>query len=520
MPVLLRLARVSTLFIALILVTFVWSPWTLQAQNAEPTGTLVIAQPTDLLYTDPNVAKASQDSNYHMAVFDRLVDRGPDGKIVPLVAESWENPAPTEWIFHIRSGIEFHNGEVLDAHAVTASLDRVTTPMKDFTTVYPDYQGLESWEALDDYTVKIITNEPDPLFLGRFVRFFITPPAYIAEVGNEGFEENPVGSGPFIFVSRVKDSYIRLRANPDYWRGTPRVAEVEFRIIPDSATAVQALKAGEVDIVQSLPADQFDVLNAGRNTKALSVPSARVPFVWLYPSSPQDGEPLVDQRVRQALNLGVNIDNIITYVLQGQATRVSTIVPPMVFAYDESLEPYPYDPERAMELLAEAGYPDGFDVVFEVPSSGITAKPVEVGEAIAADLLKIGVRATVRPRELASWFTAKVEGLGAPLMLWSWGGGDNFDPQTYFHGVFHPNSRYTLDTDPEIIALIDQASSTTDQEERERLLTEAQRVVKERALAIFLYAPNDLYGVDRNLVWQPRSDERIVVWDAYFENQD
>lgn len=125
-----------------------------QAQQDRPTmtGKLVIAQPTDLLYTDPNVAKASQDSNYHMAVFDYLVDRGPDGNIVPMVAESWENPSPNEWIFHIREGITFHNGEVLDAHAVTASLDRVTTPMKDFTTVYPDYQGLESWEALDDYT--------------------------------------------------------------------------------------------------------------------------------------------------------------------------------------------------------------------------------------------------------------------------------------------------------------------------------------------------------------------------------
>ena len=490
------------------------------AQSERPTltGKLVIAQPTDLLYTDPNVAKASQDSNYHMAVFDSLVDRGPDGKIIPMVAESWENPTPTEWIFHIRHGITFHNGEVLDAHAVAATLDRVTTPMKDFTTVYPDYQGLASWKATDDYTVQIVTKAPDPLFLGRFIRFFVTPPKYIAEVGNEGFEQHPIGSGPFEFVDRVKDSYIKLKANPDYWRGAPGVSELEFRIIPDSSTAVQALKAGEVDIVQNLPADQFAILNASPGTKALGVPSARVPFVWLYPSSPQEGaEPLKDERVRQALNYAVNVDNIIKYVLQGQATRVSTIVPPMAFAYDTSLDPYPYDPDKAKELLSEAGYPDGFDTVFEVPSAGITSKPVEVGEAIAADLAKVGIRATVQPRELASWFTAKVEGKGAPLMLWSWGGGDYFDPQTYFQGVYHPSSRYTLDTDQEIIDLVDQASGITDQEKRAEILKKAQQVVKDRALAIFLYDPNDLYGVDANLVWQPRSDERIVVWDAYFK---
>jgi peptide/nickel transport system substrate-binding protein len=294
------------------------------------------------------------------------------------------------------------------------------------------------------------------------------------------------------------------------------VAELEFRIIPETSTAVQALKAGEVDIVQSLPADQFDILNASPNTAAISVPSARVPFVWLYPSSPQDAGILQDVRIRQALNYAVNVDNIITYVLQGQATRVSTILPPMVFAYDTSLEPYPYDPERARALLAEAGYPDGFDIIVEVPSAGITSKPVEVGEAIAADLRLVGINAEVRPRELASWFTAKAEGEGAPLMLWSWGGGDNFDPQTYFNGVFHPSSRYTLDTDQRIVDLIDQASGITDQAERARILTEAQQVVKDSALAIFLYAPNDLYGIDANLVWQPRSDERIVVWDAYF----
>lgn len=509
--------RSTRLIRPLLLLASLALTWAFAQDRPTLTGTLVIAQPTDLLYTDPNVGKASQDSNYHMAVFDALVDRDLSGQVVPLIAESWENPSPLEWIFHIRRGVTFHNGEVLDAHSVTASFDRVTTPMKDFTTVYPDYQGLVSWEALDDYTVKVTTKAPDPLFLGRLIRFFITPPKYIAEVGNDGFEAHPIGSGPFKFVDRRRDSYIKLEANPDYWRGTPGVSALEFRIIPDTATAVQALKAGEVDIVQTLPADQFDILNAGATTAAVSVPSARVPFVWLYPSSPHGGEVLQDVRVRQALNYAVNVENIITYVLQGQAQRVSTIVPPMVFAYDAALDPYPYDPDMAKKLLAEAGYPDGFDIIFEVPAAGITSKPVEVGEAIAADLARVGIRASVQPREFASWFTAKVEGDGAPMMLWSWGGGDNFDPQTYFSGVFHPSSRYTLDTDQRIIDLVDQASGTTDMEARTRILQEAQQVVKDTALALFLYAPNDLYGIDANLVWSPRSDERIVVWDAYFK---
>jgi peptide/nickel transport system substrate-binding protein len=189
----------------------------------------------------------------------------------------------------------------------------------------------------------------------------------------------------------------------------------------------------------------------------------------------------------------------------------------MTFAYSSKVTPYPYDPEKAKQLLTEAGYPNGFDVLFEVPSAGLTSKPVEVGEAIAADLAKIGVRAKVVPREFASWFQAKVEKKGAPLMLWSWGGGDYFDPDVYLRGVFHPSSRYTLDTTPKIVELIDQSAATTDQAKRAEIFEEAQAVVKDEALAIFLYDPNDLYGVNKKLNWKPRSDERIVVWDAYFE---
>ena len=120
-------------------------------------------------------------------------------------------------------------------------------------------------------------------------------------------------------------------------------------------------------------------------------------------------------------------------------------------------------------------------------------------------------------REFASWFQAKVEKKGAPLMLWSWGGGDYFDPDVYLRGVFHPSSRYTLDTTPKIVELIDQSAATTDQAKRAEIFEEAQAVVKDEALAIFLYDPNDLYGVNKKLNWKPRSDERIVVWDAYFE---
>lgn len=485
------------------------------AQN----DTIVIAQPTDLLYADPNVAKSSTDSSYHMAIWDALVTRDASGNLEPMLAESWENPTPREWIFHLRHDVSFTNGEPLNAHSVVATINRVTTPMKDFTVVYQDYTGFETWEAIDDFTVRIVTKAPDPIFLGRLVRMFITPPQYIAEVGDEHFESNPIGSGPYKFVERVVGSHIFLEANEDYWRGAPKVKNVEFRIIPDEATRVQALRAGDVDIIAGLAPDQFDILNAGQNTKAIGVPSARVPFIWLFPSSPQGGDELHDRRVRQALNYAVNWDAIIEFILAGQATRIATQVPIQTFAYHNELEPYPYEPDRARELLAEAGLSDGFELTMEVPQAGLTPKPVEVGEAIAADLAKIGVQVTVVPREFTAWFQDKTEHRGAPMMLWSWGGGDYFDPEPYLYNMYHPEStRYVLDTDESIWSLIDLTRQTTDQTYREEVYRQIQEVVKEEAFMIFMYNPNDLYGVDKNLVWQPRADERIVVWDAYYEN--
>lgn len=503
--------RLTKLLTALLLAIVLSS---VAAQN----DTIVVAQPTDLLYADPNVAKSSTDSSYHMAIWDALVSRDAQGVLQPMLAESWENPTPTEWIFHLRHDVRFTNGEPLNAHSVIATIERVMTPMKDFKVVYQDYTGFASWEALDDYTVKITTKAPDPIFLGRLIRMFITPPDYIAQVGNDGFEENPIGSGPYKFVKRVKGNYIRLEANPDYWQGAPKVRYLEFRIIPDEATRIQALKAGDVDIVSGLSPDQFDILNRGQNTKALEVPSARVPFIWLYPSSPQGGHELADVRVRQALNYAVNVDAIIQYVLAGHATRIATQVPILTFAYDKDLQPYSYDPEKAKALLAEAGYPDGFALTMEVPQAGLTPKPVEVGEAIAADLAKVGVRVTVTPREFTSWFKDKTEHRGAPMMLWSWGGGDYFDPEPYIYNMYHPEStRYVLDTSEDIWKLVDETRHTTDQEFRKEVYQQIQSVVKDEAWMIFLYNPNDLYGVDKKLVWQPRADERIIVWNAYYE---
>ena len=479
-----------------------------------PTGSLTIAVPQDFLYLDPNVAKYSSDAMFHAQVFDALVALDADMRAKPSVAESITSIDPNTWQFKLRPGIKFTDGEPLDAAAVKYTVDRVKRQINpDYPQPHPDYANIDHADVVDALTVNIVTKTPDPLLLGRLVRMYIVPPQYVQQVGDDKFGQEPVGSGPYKFVKRIKDQEVDLTANLDYWQGPPAIKDVTLKIIPDSTTALEALKTGEVDIVSGLSPDDFTALGSDSCCRAVSTTGVRSPFIWIYPDSPQGGgDPLADVRVRQALNYAVNKADIVKYILGGQAVQTTTVPSPTSFGYDPSLNPYPYDPAKAKQLLADAGYANGFTVNFEAPNvSGIIAvKPVDVAQAIVSDLAKVGITANLKTMEFGTYVDEKNAKKVPPLFLWSWAAADYVDVDPYLRGTLYSQSRYSLTNDPHLDQLLDAGVASVDPQQRLAPLAAEQEYVYQQAFFIFLYTQNDLYGVSKKVATFPVNGDEIV----------
>jgi len=478
-----------------------------EAKGPKATGGLVIAQSSEYHEINPHRELWSDDSSFHFAIFDSLIERDDTMRLVPVLAESYKNTGPREWTFTLRPGVKFHNGEPLTAETIRWNVqDGLRTDIKRDVT----WQAFERVDVIDSHTFKLITRQPDPVLPQRLVRFFILPQRYYEQVGEQGFISKPVGSGPYRFVERVADSYAKLEAFDDYWGPNASLRNVVFRIVPDQATRLSALQAGEVDLIAPLAPDQVKTVNQSPVAKVASVTSDRIAYAQFWPESPQGGKELRDKRVRQAINYAVNMDNIVKFVLGGLSTRIPTILPATTFAYDPSLKPYPYDPDKARGLLREAGYPNGFSINMEVPANFILPATVEVCQAMVGDLAKVGIKANLKAVELGTLVKMRGDKQIAPIFFWSWGT-DFLDPEPFVRGILHTKSLYTFYGKAEWDQTIDTAARTQNPSQRAEMYKKLQREIYDDPPYIFLYSIFNIYGVRRNIQMTPRTDERIIV---------
>lgn len=479
------------------------------AVAAAPSGKVVIARSGDINQMDPHITFWFSDGGFHLTLFDALVHRDNDLSLKPGLAESWRNQAPTEWVFTLRSGVAFHNGEPFDASAVKSNIDDTMKRQKD-----PMFGTLSGAEVVNERTVKITTKAADPLLPARLTNLVMYAPKYFAQVGPEEFAKKPIGTGAFKFVERVKDSHVKLEANTTYWRGSPKIKELIWRVIPEASTRLSALRAGEVDVISGLPNESADTVNKTQGLKAIGAPSTRPQFVMMFPGSPEaGGQAIKDVRVRQAINYATNVDSIIANILGGRATRIAGITPTSLDGYDASVKPYPYDPAKAKQLLAEAGFASGFDLTMFVPS-GRYIKGEDVTQAIAADLGKVGIKVQVRPIESGTLFKLRDDRKIAPLFLFAWGSNLG-DAGEIPLAVLHSTSTNAVYSSPALDGLLNEAGTTIDAAARKQTLSKLQQQVKDEAPFLFLYTNEELYGVSTKLVgWNPRPDDRILMWDV------
>ncbi len=451
-----------------------------------PEGTLVRAVSTFPNSLDHPQAAERQASTTDFQLYDSLVWFGEGGTIVPQLAESWEvSDDATEYTFHLREGVVFHNGEPFNADAVVFNWERVVA--SDFEYAY-HWKVATSVETVDEYTVKATLEKPDALFLSLVAdNWAMIPPGYFEEVGQEGFNEHPMGTGPFVFVEWVKGDHITMEANPDYWRGAPKIQTVIFRPIPESATRVAAIQTGEVDIVTRLSSEEAQSLLGVENVKVIKYPKTRIYYVAFNNLTTGLDQPTMDPMVRQAMNYAVDVDTIIDALFDGFAEPAAGYVASGELGYG-AVEPFGYDPDKALALLSEAGYPDGFAMDMACPAGAYTHFE-EVCEAVVGYLGDVGIDATLEIMESGHYWDLEANKELPPLFgdSWSAAGGEAFRRLTGALGGM--DASYSAWSDPEIDRMLDEIKATPDQDERAALYGELQVYMQEDPPFIYLYQP-------------------------------
>jgi len=422
------------------------------------------------------------------ALFDHLVERDFGSNIVPGLALSWTIVESQTLEFKLREGVTFHNGEPFNAESVKFSVGRMLG--EEEAPNQSKFKSIDSVEIVDDYTVRFHLNRPDGTLLDSLTsRLAMLPPKYFEEVGAEGFAEAPVGTGPFTFVEWMPDDHVTLAANEDYWKGSykgmPMVDTVVFRPIPEAATRAAEMESGGIDIMQDVLPDQMDDLE-GAGLTIIADEAYQLQYVFFI--ADDETLPTYDVKVRQALNYAVDVDAIIQSLLSGLGSRIASPIGPGYLGYDPSVEPYPYDPEKARELLAEAGYADGFETTLDTTTAGHT----DVIDALAGYLSEIGVEVTIQEYELGQFNQNWMD--HAQSMLWAARWGNTPDPQS-IELFASCNGWITRYCNEEVTAHLEAARDTLDQDERAMHYAAASKLMHDDPLAIYLMTSAQIYGL-------------------------
>lgn len=442
-------------------------------------GTLVIALSANPDGLDPHKTVAAATFEVVKSLYDTLVESDPEGNIVPGLAEKWEtSPDGLRWTFYLRKGVKFHNGREMTSADVKASFERILNP----ETKAPrakDYSVIQKIETPDNYTVIFHLKEPQAAFLSNLAYGW----AAIVPVEEKDLRNRPVGTGPFRFVEWVPDSHIKLERFPDYFiKGQPYLGSVIFKIMPDPASKIAALKAGEVDVVDQVPPQEVEGLKKNPEIKLVQAPSNGIYIMALNNARP----PFDKKEVRQAISYAVDKKGVIEAAQWGQGAAIGSHMPPVSPFYVDLTDKYPYNPEKARELLAQAGYPEGFEVTLIMP------QPYDFHirncEVIADYLKKIGIKVKLETYEWGTWLD-KVY-MGRDYQATCIGHTGRLDPDPFLNRyVSDSKENYMNYKNPRYDEIIRQAAVTTDFQKRKELYAEAQRLLAEDAVALYLMAP-------------------------------
>ncbi|WP_044469988.1 ABC transporter substrate-binding protein [Mannheimia massilioguelmaensis] len=438
-------------------------------------------------------------------VYNRLVEfkRG-SVDIEPGLAESWEiSEDGLSYTFHLRKGVKFHSSKLFtpsrefNADDVLFSFQRQLDKQHPYHNVsnatYPYFNSmkfpelLKSVEKLDDNTVRVNLTHKDATFLASLGMDFLS--IYSAEYADkmlkanqpEAIDKEPIGTGPFIFAGYQVDKSVRFIANPDYWKGKPSLDRLVFSITPDATTRYAKLQTGACDLAEFPNVADLERMKADKRIQMPSQEGLNVAYIAFN----TEKAPFNNVKVRQALNYAVDKKTILNAVYQGAGVSAKNPLPPTIWSYNDSIEEYPYNPEKAKQLLAEAGFPNGFETELWVQPvvRNSNPNPRRMSELVQSDWEKVGVKAKLVTYEWGDYIKrAKAGELTAGTFGWS---GDNGDPDNFLNPLLGSsnigNSNYARWKNADFDALLAKAIGLTDKAQRAELYKQAQVIVHEQA---------------------------------------
>lgn len=452
---------------------------------------IIIASKSDIKTLDPMGTNDTTSSVAHRHIYSRLVEINENAEVVGDLAESWEQVSDTEWKFKLREGVKFHDGTECTANDVKFSLERA----KEMPRVKQYVEQIEEIVVEDDYNLTLKLNVPYAPLLSSLSHTgtSIIPEAAVTEQG-EAFWENPVGTGPMKFVEWAPNDHWTLERYDEYFKGPGLAHTITMKIMPEGGARTIALETGEIDMSISVDAADVQNVEANPDLKAMQKTSISVEYLAMNCEKAPFDNPLV----RQAVNYAINKNDIIDVVMEGRGTPANSVININIPGYSEDVEAYPYDVEKAKELLAEAGYADGFTTTL-FASGDVRNREAQL---IQAQLQEIGIQVDIQLYEWGAFLDAINNG-EHEMFLSSWSNA-TMDPDASVFPLFHSKNfgatgNRAFYSNPEVDQMIEEAQMESDQEKRMELYKEIQQKINEDAPWVPVFYGTSCTGIRADL---------------------
>lgn len=481
---------------------------------ASSASSLVVAVDTPPRMMNPQGDDSDAGLSYMANFFDGLLQRkGPDGKLAPALAVRWEHPDKLSWKFYLRKGVKFSNGNPFTAADVKFTFERLSNP--EVSEFLNTGKTIAAIKIIDDYTVVIKTKTPIPWFANNMHQIFIMDKESTESRKPGDVMNHPIGTGAYKLVEWVKGSYIRMTANENYWEGAPPIKNIEVRPIKEPSTRFAALVSGQADIVTGVPVALYAKIKSNPRLEVISRAARRCIFLTL---GNKPGAPWADLRVRKAMYMAINENEIIQKIMRGHASPSSQIPDPPTIGYNPDIHRLPYDPAMAKKLLKEAGYAKGFDITLTGPNDRYV-QDAQIAEAVARYLAKVGIRVKLDVKPKAIFFP-EVTGGKLDFYLIGWFDGTFDMGRTYFK-IAHTRDRVHgyggLNGAAYSNAKLDRALEATaniinPEKRRQALMKLNKMAMVDQIVWIPLHYQEDLYAMQKGkgIHFTPRPDRWMV----------
>ncbi|MBB1093890.1 ABC transporter substrate-binding protein [Rhodopseudomonas pseudopalustris] len=499
--------------------------------------TLRYANQGDLNSLDPYTLKETTTIAHHAHIYEGLITRDKDLKIVPALAESWETLDPKHWRFHLRKGVKFHNGNPFTADDVIFSAERVRAKGSNYLSNVPSDA---KFVKIDDHTVDVLLDTPNPILVSQWDNWFIMDKEWCTE--NNSVAPTPAaattpsyaslhenGTGPFVIDLHQPGVKTVFKANPNWW-GKPEhnLKEIVFTPIGSAATRVAALLSGEVDLIEPVPIQDIERVNGSGTATVLTGPELRTIFLGmdqnrdeLLYSNVKGKNPFKDIRVREAFYKAIDVDLIKTRVMRGLSTPTALMIAPQLFSLSNDFTRPKSDAAAAKKLLAEAGYPDGFEVTMDCPNDRYV-NDAAICQAAVSMLARIGVKVELLAQPKAQYFAKvlKPGGFKTSFFMLGWTPA-SLDSHGVLHDVMGCGNDPTDATrgeanlggycNKELDALTDKVLIETDPGKRDQLIKQAYEIGIKDYSYIPLHQQALAWGVSKKVKLTQRADNRVLL---------